>query len=181
MPISDRDYMRGSHPPSCTCVECTNRRLRKWQNSAKPRKSIKPPRPPAMTRQGNPSGALLGCALKLLVVFILLLFGFVVWSLWGNQITSFFNGPSTSSPPSFTEPLPQSPPPVEPALTPSPVQPVPERVQPTPAPTPPVPKKPPQTIDTKVNYTNGDVEEHIYLLINMVRQQYGLNPLKKGL
>jgi hypothetical protein len=27
MPISDRDYMKGSHPPSCTCVDCVNRRL----------------------------------------------------------------------------------------------------------------------------------------------------------
>lgn len=27
MPISDRDYMRSPHPPSCTCVDCVNRRL----------------------------------------------------------------------------------------------------------------------------------------------------------
>ena len=25
MPLSDRDYIRGSHPPACTCVECTTR------------------------------------------------------------------------------------------------------------------------------------------------------------
>ena len=29
MPIQDRDYIRGSHPPSCSCVECTNKRLRR--------------------------------------------------------------------------------------------------------------------------------------------------------
>lgn len=29
MPIQDRDYIRGSHPPNCSCVECTNKRLNK--------------------------------------------------------------------------------------------------------------------------------------------------------
>ena len=29
MPIQDRDYIRGSHPPNCSCVECTNKRLKK--------------------------------------------------------------------------------------------------------------------------------------------------------
>ena len=28
MPIQDRDYIRGSHPPNCSCVECTNKRLK---------------------------------------------------------------------------------------------------------------------------------------------------------
>jgi len=27
MPVSDRDYVRGEHPPTCTCKECTDRRL----------------------------------------------------------------------------------------------------------------------------------------------------------
>jgi len=31
MPIQDRDYIRGSHPPNCSCVECTNKRLRKMR------------------------------------------------------------------------------------------------------------------------------------------------------
>ena len=30
MPVSDRDYVRGNHPPACTCKECTDRRLRKF-------------------------------------------------------------------------------------------------------------------------------------------------------
>ncbi|MDD5700741.1 MAG: transglutaminase domain-containing protein [Dehalococcoidales bacterium] len=29
MPLSDRDYIKGEHPPNCTCVECTNKRLGK--------------------------------------------------------------------------------------------------------------------------------------------------------
>ena len=28
MPFSDRDYVRGNHPPSCTCVDCCERRLK---------------------------------------------------------------------------------------------------------------------------------------------------------
>jgi len=31
VPLSDRDYIRGSHPPTCTCAECTARRLREFQ------------------------------------------------------------------------------------------------------------------------------------------------------
>jgi hypothetical protein len=27
MPLTDRDYMKGKHPPSCTCVDCVNERL----------------------------------------------------------------------------------------------------------------------------------------------------------
>ncbi len=27
MPLSDRDYTRGEHPPTCTCVDCVNKRL----------------------------------------------------------------------------------------------------------------------------------------------------------
>jgi len=34
MPISDRDYVRGNHPPSCTCKECTDRRLKKLTNQS---------------------------------------------------------------------------------------------------------------------------------------------------
>jgi hypothetical protein len=31
MPIQDRDYIKGSHPPNCSCVECTNKRLRRMR------------------------------------------------------------------------------------------------------------------------------------------------------
>ncbi len=30
MPLSDRDYVRGKHPPNCTCKECTDKRLGKF-------------------------------------------------------------------------------------------------------------------------------------------------------
>lgn len=28
MPLSDRDYMRGTHPAHCTCADCVERRRR---------------------------------------------------------------------------------------------------------------------------------------------------------
>lgn len=31
MSIQDRDYVRGSHPPSCSCAECTSKRLKGMQ------------------------------------------------------------------------------------------------------------------------------------------------------
>jgi len=31
MPLSDRDYIRGEHPPACTCAECTEKRLKEVQ------------------------------------------------------------------------------------------------------------------------------------------------------
>jgi len=181
MPLSDRDYMRGSHPPNCTCVECTNRRLRKWQASANSRKTVKSPKPPTTTRQRKPSRSPSGCMLTLLVIFILLLFGLAVWSLWGNQITSFISTPSPSPPPSVTEPSPQSPFEItEPAPNPAPVQPAPEQIKSTPTPTSPsTSTKPAQVVQTKVSYTSEEVEELIYLLINNERQSFGLNPLRK--
>jgi len=36
MPLDYRDYIKGNHPPSCTCVECTNRRLRQLRKEAHP-------------------------------------------------------------------------------------------------------------------------------------------------
>lgn len=29
MPLGDRDYIRGSHPPTCTCADCVEKRLKK--------------------------------------------------------------------------------------------------------------------------------------------------------
>jgi hypothetical protein len=35
-PSDHRDWYRGKHPPSCTCVDCTNERLRKLRKEAHP-------------------------------------------------------------------------------------------------------------------------------------------------
>ncbi|MFO7773515.1 MAG: hypothetical protein R6V59_06230 [Dehalococcoidia bacterium] len=34
MPIQDRDYVRGRHPPNCSCAECTSRRLNNMRGGA---------------------------------------------------------------------------------------------------------------------------------------------------
>jgi uncharacterized repeat protein (TIGR02543 family) len=50
MPIDNRDYIRGSHPPNCSCAECTNKRLNKMRGethqdytSNSPRSAQSPP------------------------------------------------------------------------------------------------------------------------------------------
>ena len=34
MPLDDRDYVRGSHPPACTCAACTAGRRGAAQSSS---------------------------------------------------------------------------------------------------------------------------------------------------
>jgi hypothetical protein len=36
MPIQDREYITGSHPPNCSCVQCTNKRLRRIRGETYP-------------------------------------------------------------------------------------------------------------------------------------------------
>jgi hypothetical protein len=38
MPIEDRDYIRGEHPPNCSCAECTTRRLERMRGEAHERR-----------------------------------------------------------------------------------------------------------------------------------------------
>jgi hypothetical protein len=42
MPIDDRDYVRGAHPPNCTCVECTKRRLEELQKRNRQTARVRP-------------------------------------------------------------------------------------------------------------------------------------------
>ncbi len=44
MPISDRDYIRGKHPPTCTCKECTERRLGRLTRFSSYKSNREPPR-----------------------------------------------------------------------------------------------------------------------------------------
>ena len=32
MGLDDRDYIRGEHPPACTCVECNRKRLKRFND-----------------------------------------------------------------------------------------------------------------------------------------------------
>lgn len=64
--------------------------------------------------------------------------------------------------------------------TPAPVKPASEPAKPPPTPAvPSAPASPPQTVQAEVSYTNEEVEELIYVLINNERQSFGLNPLRK--
>lgn len=49
MPISDRDYIRGKHPSTCTCKECTDRRLAQFN-----KRNSGQSKPPAKTKINNP-------------------------------------------------------------------------------------------------------------------------------
>ena len=56
MPLSDRDYIRGTHPPNCTCKECTERRLQAFRGRSRSEK--KPPKqkdspPPTKNKKFN--------------------------------------------------------------------------------------------------------------------------------
>ena len=33
MPVQDRDYARGKHPPNCSCAQCTNKRLKRLRGA----------------------------------------------------------------------------------------------------------------------------------------------------
>jgi len=56
MPLSDRDYIRGSHPPTCSCTECTRRRLEGFSRQGriekpKKRRSIWEPHLPVSKKE----------------------------------------------------------------------------------------------------------------------------------
>ena len=40
MGISDRDYIKGEHPPYCTCVYCTNLRLSELEKESEKNKRL---------------------------------------------------------------------------------------------------------------------------------------------
>ncbi|MBU2536187.1 MAG: CAP domain-containing protein [Chloroflexota bacterium] len=131
-------------------------------------------------RQGKPPGGRLptnrrnsstsGCLIVFIVIFVLLLFGLVVWSLSGSQTS-----PSTNPPPTVTEPSQQSPatnvpsststpPPVEPA-------PAPETVKP--------PESPSIPVQTPV-YQHEELLAYALELINRDRMANGLEPVTLG-
>ena len=40
LPLSDRDYVRGSHPAACTCVDCSRRRMVRSQRRRLDREAV---------------------------------------------------------------------------------------------------------------------------------------------
>ncbi len=70
MPMSDRDWARGKHPPACTCVECRYRLERTLYE--RNRKYLEPyPIEPETTKVKN----------NIIPLLILLLFGIVLITL----------------------------------------------------------------------------------------------------
>ncbi len=99
-----------------------------------------------------------------IIIFVFLIFGIVIWGYWGNQIAYFFDSLSRAPQAVVSQTPPESPP----------------AEGSTPAPTPtPAPAEPPESVKTEVSYTNEEVEEFIYVLINNERLSFGLNPLRK--
>lgn len=178
MPISNRDYGRGSHPPYCTCVNCVNRRLNKWKGSSKREPSGWKPAPPHRVSYGRESSGLLGWVFKLAIIFILLVFGVAGWSLWGNQIIDYFNNLSPGFSPVVTEPLPQSPLPNVPSPTSTPPP-----AEPTPAPETAKPPTAPASTSTPVQplvYKHEELVAYALELINRDRTANGLEPVTLG-
>jgi len=82
MPLDNRDYYRGEHPPACTCVECTNRRLSRvrngqWEKQQEYRGS-----------SGHVSG-ISGCLVLGIVLLVLLVLLIVVVVLYSTGYLSF--------------------------------------------------------------------------------------------
>jgi uncharacterized protein YkwD len=169
MPIGDRDYSRGSHPPYCTCADCVNRRLSKWKGSGKREPSGWKPVPPRRVNYGSKSNGLLAWVFKLAIIFILLIFGIAGWSLWGNQIIAYFNNLSPGFSPTVTEPLPQSPT----TNVPSPTS-TPETAKP-----PTVPASPSTPVQSLV-YKHEELVAYALELINQDREAHGLSPVILG-
>jgi len=42
MGLDDRDYIRGEHPPACTCVECNRKRLKRFNDKNSSNNSFYP-------------------------------------------------------------------------------------------------------------------------------------------
>ena len=128
----------------------------------------KSPRGRLPTNRQNSSTS--GCLIVFIAIFVLLLFGLVVWSLSGSQTS-----PSANPPPTVTEPSQQSPatnvpsstsapPPVEPA-------PAPETVKPPASQS--VPVQPPA-------YQHEELVAYALELINRDRMASGLEPVTLG-
>ena len=111
MPVNDRDYARGNHPPACTCVSCVARRRgpqqgrQVWRGrDITPAGNNRPPanRPPQSSGKSKAGGLWGG----ILVLAALAVLGYVGWTIWQNYQES--SGVTTPS-------LPAAPPPQPPA------------------------------------------------------------------
>lgn len=154
MPVNDRDYVRGNHPPACTCVSCVARRRGHQQSRQVWRgRDITPAEnnPPPANRlaqssgksKSRKSGGLWG---GILVLAALAILGYVGWTIWQNYQES-----GVAPPPAIpAAPLPRPPEPAAAMPAAALAAPTPEMVEsPTAAPTPtaaPEPTLPPTPV-----------------------------------
>ena len=130
MPVNDRDYVRGNHPPACTCVSCVARRRGHQQGRQVWRgRDITPagnaPPPPA-NRSSQPSGKSKsrksgGLWGGILVLAALAILGYVGWTIWQNyQESGAAPPPSIPAAPPPRPPEPAAAMPVAALATPTP-------------------------------------------------------------
>jgi uncharacterized protein YkwD len=82
MPLSDRNYMKGNHPPYCTCVDCVNKRLgivkRKEYHSYRNTKDNHFSKQPQYTTNKNTEKEYPGCIRAFSsIVLLVILFVFI--------------------------------------------------------------------------------------------------------
>ncbi|MBM3942682.1 MAG: CAP domain-containing protein [SAR202 cluster bacterium] len=82
MPLEDRDYMRGKHPPACTCVECERRRRGSWS--------------PPLSSQGEQysNGQSWTTVLFISLVLLLLGGGFTLFALRSDRTSETLSAPT---------------------------------------------------------------------------------------
>ncbi len=96
MPLEDRDYIRGKHPPTCTCAECVNIRLKHLRRVSSTEHSkgynsyMNPSKTHPKNTTRNRGRGLPGYITFLLVIFGLALLGFGLFTLSNTSPTTVF-------------------------------------------------------------------------------------------
>jgi len=92
MPLSDREYFRGVHPPYCTCVDCVNKRLKRFRKGKE-----------GNNRRFSPSIRIKTSSLivAISIIFLIGIFGYVLNRHWlwvsetyeniSESVVSFFS------------------------------------------------------------------------------------------
>ncbi|HEC64167.1 MAG TPA: hypothetical protein ENI23_02605 [bacterium] len=188
MPLDDRNYIRGRHPSSCTCVICVRKRLLRLLNSqaekikGTPQQSESPFDPKRVgyykeekNRRIRTSKQRKSSLSTILTLCILVVIAIGIY-FYSNQANTPITTPNIGETPQISKIEPNKPPEITQVI---PVKPS-EVIQVTPIQPPEVikitPVKPP--IQIGYYYTNEQIEQQIYMLINNKRNKFGLTSLQ---